>query len=76
MNQKIKGTHVVLKENEDINRAIRRFKNKVEESGLLKALQKKEFYEKPTTKRKRMKAAGRARFLKKLEKAALPKKMY
>lgn len=76
MNQKIKGTHVVLKENEDINRAIRRFKNKVEESGLLKALQKKEFYEKPTTKRKRMKAAGRARFLKKLEKQALPKKMY
>jgi small subunit ribosomal protein S21 len=76
MQQKIKGTHVIVKDNEDVNRALRRFKNKVEESGLLKTLQKKEFYEKPTTKRKRMKAAGRARFLKKLEKEALPKKMY
>lgn len=76
MNQKIKGTHVIVKDGEDINRALRRFKNKIEDSGLLKALQKKEFYEKPTTKRKRMKAAGRARFLKKLEKDALPKKQY
>ncbi|NDG30276.1 30S ribosomal protein S21 [bacterium] len=76
MNQKIRGTHVILKENEDINRALRRFKNKIEDSGILKALQKKEFYEKPTSKRKRMKAAGKARFLKKLEKEQLPKKMY
>lgn len=76
MNQKIKGTAVVLKEGEDINRALRRFKNKVEESGILKTLQKKEFYEKPTTERKRKKAAGRARYLKKLEKEQLPKKMY
>lgn len=76
MQQKIKGTHVILKDGEDINRALRRFKNKIEESGILKTLQKKEFYEKPTTERKRKKAAGRARFLKKLEKQALPKKMY
>ena len=76
MNQKIKGTAVVLKEGEDINRALRRFKNKVEESGILKTLQKKEFYEKPTTELKRKKAAGRARYLKKLEKEQLPKKMY
>lgn len=76
MNQKTKGTAVVLKEGEDINRALRRFKNKVEESGILKTLQKKEFYEKPTTERKRKKAAGRARYLKKLEKEQLPKKMY
>lgn len=76
MNQRIKGTAVVLKDGEDINRALRRFKNKVEESGILKTLQKKEFYEKPTTERKRKKAAGRARYLKKLEKEQLPKKMY
>lgn len=74
--EQLKGTHVIVKEGEDINRALRRFKNKIEESGLLKTLQKKEFYEKPTTKRKRMKAAGRSRFLKKLEKQALPKKKY
>lgn len=77
MNNKfVKGCTVLVREGEDINRALRRLKNKVEEAGTLKTLQKKEFYEKPTTERKRKKAAGRARFLKKLEKEQLPKKMY
>lgn len=76
MNNRIKGTCVVLKEGEDVDRAIRRFKNKVEESGVLKDLQKKEFYEKPTTARKRKKAAGRARYLKKLEKMQMPVKQF
>lgn len=76
MNSKSIGTTVFVKEGEDINRAIRRFKNKVEEAGTLKTLQKKEFYEKPTTTRKRKKAAGKARYLKKLEKQQLPKKLY
>lgn len=76
MQQKIKGTAVILKEGEDVNRALRRFKNKVEDSGVLKTLQKKEFYEKPTTTRKRKNAAAVARYQKKLEKEQLPKKMY
>ena len=71
-----KGTGITVKENEDINRAIRRFKNKVEEAGTLKTLQKKEYYEKPTTARKRKKAAGKARFQKKLQKEQLPPKLY
>lgn len=71
-----KGLIVEVRDGEDINRALRKLKNKVEEAGTLKALQKKEFYEKPTTARKRKKAAGRARFLNKLEKEKLPKKMY
>lgn len=75
-NQKLKGTTVVVKEGEDVNRALRRFKNKVEEAGILKTLQKKEFYEKPTTERKRRKSAGRARHLKRLEKEKLPTKNY
>ncbi len=76
MNSKPIGTTVFVREGEDINRAIRRFKNKVEDAGTLKTLQKKEFYEKPTTTRKRKKAAGKARYLKKLEKEQLPKKLY
>ncbi len=72
----IRGTAVFVKEGEDVNRALRRFKNKIEESGLLKTLQKKEFYEKPTTERKRKKSAAKARYMKKLEKEQLPKKMY
>lgn len=75
-NKLITGNSVFVKDGEDINRAIRRFKNKVEESGLLKDLQKKEFYEKPTTERKRKKAAGKARYQKKLQKEQLPKKLY
>jgi len=76
MNQRIKGTAVILKEGEDVNRALRRFKNKIEDLGTLKTLQSKEFYEKPTTERTRKKSAAVARYRKKLEKEQLPKKMY
>ena len=71
-----KGLVVQVRDGDDINRALRKFKNKVEDAGTLKALQKKEFYEKPTTARKRKKAAGKARFVKKLEKEQLPKKLF
>jgi small subunit ribosomal protein S21 len=76
MHQKSKGTGITVRENENINQALRRFKRKVEEAGTLDTLREKEFYEKPTTKRKRAKGAARARWLKKLEKESLPKKMY
>ncbi len=75
-NNHLKGTVVVVKDGEDFNRALRRFKNKVEDSGKLKDIQKKEFYEKPTTERKRKKGAARARWRKQMEKEQLPKKMY
>ena len=45
----LKGNSVTVKENENINQALRRFKKKVEESGTLDTLSSKEFYEKPTT---------------------------
>jgi small subunit ribosomal protein S21 len=76
LDNKIKGSTVTLKENENINQALRRFKKKVEESGLLDTLRQKEFYEKPTTARKRAKGAAKARWRKKLRDAQLPKKMY
>lgn len=71
-----KGTTITIRDGEDVNRALRKLKNKIEELGTLKTLQKKEFYEKPTTARKRKKAAGKARHLKKLEKEQLPKKLF
>jgi small subunit ribosomal protein S21 len=76
LDNKIKGSTVTLKENENINQALRRFKKKVEESGLLDTLRAKEFYEKPTTARKRAKGAAKARWRKKLRDGQLPKKMY
>lgn len=54
--------------NGDFTKALRIFKKKVQESGILQDLKEKEFYEKPTTKRKRAKAAAKARWKKKLEK--------
>jgi small subunit ribosomal protein S21 len=71
-----KGTGVTVKDNENINVSLRRFKRKVEEAGILDDLRKKEFYEKPTTERKRKKGAARARWNKKLRDQQLPPKLY
>jgi len=72
----LKGNSVTVKENENINQALRRFKKKVEESGTLDTLRAKEFYEKPTTERKRKKGAAKARWRKKLRDQQLPPKLY
>ena len=76
MYRKIKGTGVTVKDNENINQSLRRFKRKVEEAGTLDTLRAKEFYEKPTTERKRKKGAAKARWRKKLRNDQLPPKMY
>ena len=73
---KRKGIGVTVKDNENINQALKRFKRKVSDSGKLEDLRKKEFYEKPTAKRKREKGAARARWLKKLEKLELESKTF
>jgi small subunit ribosomal protein S21 len=75
-NRKIRGTAVFLRDGEDVNRALRKLKNKLEDSNKLKDLQRKEFYEKPTTERKRKKSAAKARWAKKLRDQQLPKKFY
>ncbi len=75
-NNKPKGTGVIVKEHENINQSLRRFKKKVEEAGVLDTLRKKEFYEKPTTERKRKKSAAKARWRKQLRSQTLPPKLY
>ena len=61
---------------DNVERALRKFKKKVMESGLLQDLRDKEFYEKPTTSRKKARAAAKNRWRKKLADQALPKKLY
>jgi small subunit ribosomal protein S21 len=73
---KLKGTGITVKENENINQALRRFKRKMDEAGTLDTVRAKEFYEKPTTERKRKKGAAKARWRKHLRDQQLPKKMY
>jgi small subunit ribosomal protein S21 len=72
----LKGNRVTVKEHENINQALRRFKKKIEESGTLEDIRKKEFYEKPTTERKRKKGAAKARWKKKLREQQLPPKLF
>jgi small subunit ribosomal protein S21 len=60
----IKGISVEVR-NGDVNFALRKFKRKVQEAGLMQELREREFYTKPSEKRKRAKAAARSRWLKK-----------
>jgi len=59
-----------------LNVALKKFKQRVDDSGKLEELKSRMFYEKPTTVKKRKAGAARARWLKKLRDQALPKKQY
>ena len=76
MHKKNKGTSVTVKDYENINQALRRFKRKIDDSKLLDTLRQKEFYEKPTTERKRKKGAAKSRLRKQLRDQQLPPKLY
>jgi len=72
---KLRGRSVIVQDN-NVERALRKFKKKIQTSGILNDLRAKEFYEKPTTKKKRRKSAAKNRWEKKLAEQALPKKLY
>lgn len=72
---KLTGRTVIVTDG-NVDRALRKFKKKIAESGLLQGLKAQEFYEKPTTERKRKKSAAKNRWNKKLAQQALPKKLY
>ena len=61
-----------LKENEPFEAAMRRFKRTIEKTGLLTELRAREFYEKPTSERKRKHAAAVKRTYKRLKSQQLP----
>ena len=67
---------IKVKDNENFEAALRRFKRGVERSGLIPTLRAKEFYEKPTAQRKRKRAAAIKRHLKTQASQALPKKLF
>jgi len=57
---------VQVREDESFENALRRFKRKVEKSGLLTELRKRQHFEKPSVKRKRKDAQARKKMLRKL----------
>ena len=60
----------------NVEKALRKFKKKIQEDGLLEELRARETYEKPTTERKRKKGAAQARWRKQLRSQQLPKKLF
>jgi small subunit ribosomal protein S21 len=65
-----------LKENEPFEVAIRRFKRTIEKTGILTELRAREFYEKPTSERKRKLAAAVKRHHKRIRGQMLPPKLF
>ena len=61
---------VKVRENEPFDIALRRFKRSCEKANILSEVRKREYYEKPTTVRKRKAAAAVKRHLKKLQREA------
>jgi len=53
---------IIIQENENIDRAIRRFKKKYERSGILKEVKKRAYFTKPSVKKRmaKIKAVRRA----------------
>lgn len=63
----VSGMYVEVRNN-DVNRALRKLKKMMNNDGLLKDMRKHDFYEKPSLKKKKAKAAARKRWLKQVEK--------
>lgn len=55
---------VRIRESENFDAALRRFKRSCEKAGILAELRRREYYEKPTQERKRKKAAAVKRHMK------------
>jgi small subunit ribosomal protein S21 len=72
---KFYGRSVVVKDG-NVEKALRKFKKKIADSGLLNELRERETYEKPTTGRKRQKSAARNRWRKQLASQQLPRKLF
>ena len=72
---KLYGRSVLVKDG-NVEKALRKFKKKIADSGLLVELRERETYEKPTTRRKRQKSAAKNRWRKQVAGQQLPKKLF
>ncbi len=56
---------IKIRDNEPFDVALRRFKRSCEKSGILTEIRKREFYEKPSARKKRARASAIKRYMKK-----------
>jgi len=66
----------VIVYNDDFEKAMRRFKKKINDDGILQEIQSKQFYEPPTVRRKIAKAQAKKRWSRYLQSQKLPKKLF
>jgi small subunit ribosomal protein S21 len=71
----LSGRKVIVQDG-NVDKALRKFKKKVSEDGLLQELQERQFYSKPTTQRKMAKAQAKKRWKRFLQSQQLPKKLF
>ncbi len=64
------GLQVIVRNN-DFNGALRKFKKKVQEAGIIQEVRRRQEYVKPSELKRKQKAAGKARWLKKQAKEKL-----
>ena len=67
--------HIVIDQDEALEKAIKRFKRQVEKEGIIREWKKREYFEKPSTIRNRKRKAFERKLLKKMRKVA-SRKMY
>jgi len=59
------GLQVFVRDGEDINKALRKLKKKIEQAGIIKEIRDRQYYQKPSEKRRKAKKAGIMRWKKK-----------
>lgn len=57
-------TEIIIRDNESIDSAIKRFQRKVQQDGILAEIRRREYYEKPFIKRKKKEATKRRKSMK------------
>jgi small subunit ribosomal protein S21 len=62
---------VIVDENEPFEKAFKKFKRLVEKEGILTEVRRRQFYEKPSEKRKRRERQARKRIVKAMKKRSM-----
>jgi len=73
---KFYGRSVMVTDDGNVEKALRKFKKKIANSGLLLELRDRETYVKPTTRRKTAKSLARKRWQRYVQGQELPRRKY
>ena len=72
---KLRGKKVIVQDG-NVEKALRKFKKIISEDGLLQEIQSRQFYTKPTVKRKLAKSQAKQRWNRQIKSQQLPPKLF